>query len=138
LAFTLHWLPNFNFNVEECDADGLHYETLAICRSLAPAQTLQPEATGAAVEVTKPIRHVIRPVLLNEAASRESRKDHTCHDYSIVKTAAALHSLERFPIPRNLGLPAESRIAQGQAWPAAAVPNISNRSWFIDTIRIQV
>jgi len=28
-----HWLPGFNFNVEEWDAKGLHYETLAICRS---------------------------------------------------------------------------------------------------------
>jgi hypothetical protein len=26
-----HWLPGFNFNVEEWDAKGLHYETLAIC-----------------------------------------------------------------------------------------------------------
>jgi hypothetical protein len=32
-----HWLPGFNFNVEEWDAKGLHYETLAICRSLATA-----------------------------------------------------------------------------------------------------
>jgi hypothetical protein len=32
-----HWLPGFNFNVEEWDAAGLHYETLAICRSLAGA-----------------------------------------------------------------------------------------------------
>jgi hypothetical protein len=32
-----HWLPGFNFNVEEWDAEGLHYETPAICRSLALA-----------------------------------------------------------------------------------------------------
>jgi hypothetical protein len=32
------WLPGFNFNVEEWDAEGLHYETLAICRSLALAR----------------------------------------------------------------------------------------------------
>jgi len=25
-----HWLPGFNFNVEECDASGQTYETLAI------------------------------------------------------------------------------------------------------------
>jgi len=25
----VHWLPGFNFNVEEWDAKGLHYETLA-------------------------------------------------------------------------------------------------------------
>ena len=31
-----HWLPGFNFNVEEWDAKGLYYERLAICRSLAP------------------------------------------------------------------------------------------------------
>jgi hypothetical protein len=34
-----HWLPGFNFNVEEWDAKGLHYETLAICRTLALART---------------------------------------------------------------------------------------------------
>jgi hypothetical protein len=34
------WLPGFNFNVEEWDAKGLHYETLAICRSLALAHTV--------------------------------------------------------------------------------------------------
>jgi hypothetical protein len=28
-----HWLPGFNFNVEEWDAEGQTYETLAICRS---------------------------------------------------------------------------------------------------------
>jgi hypothetical protein len=33
-----HWLPGFNFNVEEWDERGLHYETLAICRSLATAR----------------------------------------------------------------------------------------------------
>ena len=27
-----HWLHGFNYNVEEWDAEGLHYETLAICR----------------------------------------------------------------------------------------------------------
>ena len=32
------WLPGFNFNVEEWDDKGLHYETLAICRSLALAR----------------------------------------------------------------------------------------------------
>jgi hypothetical protein len=30
-----HWLPGFNFNVEEWDAKGQTYETLAICRTLA-------------------------------------------------------------------------------------------------------
>jgi hypothetical protein len=30
-----HWLSGFNFNVEEWDAKGQTYETLAICRSLA-------------------------------------------------------------------------------------------------------
>jgi hypothetical protein len=29
------WLPGFNFNVEEWDAAGQTYETLAICRTLA-------------------------------------------------------------------------------------------------------
>jgi len=39
MAYENHWLPGFNFNVEEWDAEGLHYETLAICRSLALART---------------------------------------------------------------------------------------------------
>jgi hypothetical protein len=33
-----HWLPGFNFNVEEWDAKGQTYETLAICRSLGLAR----------------------------------------------------------------------------------------------------
>ena len=33
-----HWLPGFNFNVEEWD-EGDQYETLAICRSLALASS---------------------------------------------------------------------------------------------------
>jgi len=38
MAVENHWLPGFNFNVEEWDAKGDTYETLAICRSLALAQ----------------------------------------------------------------------------------------------------
>jgi hypothetical protein len=33
-----HWLPGFNFNVEEWDAEGKTYETLAICRTLSTAR----------------------------------------------------------------------------------------------------
>jgi len=33
-----HWLPGFNFNVEEWDAKGDRCETLAICRTLALAR----------------------------------------------------------------------------------------------------
>jgi hypothetical protein len=33
-----HWLPGFNFSVEEWDAQGQTYETLAICRTLALAR----------------------------------------------------------------------------------------------------
>jgi hypothetical protein len=33
-----HWLLGVNFNVEEWDAKGLTYETLAICRTLALAR----------------------------------------------------------------------------------------------------
>ena len=40
-----HWLPGFNFKVEEW-FEGDHYETLAICRSLAVARA----AFEAAVE----------------------------------------------------------------------------------------
>jgi hypothetical protein len=35
-----HWLPGFNFNVEEWDAEGSTYETLAICRSLELARAV--------------------------------------------------------------------------------------------------
>ena len=34
-----HWLPGFNFNVEEW-FEGDHYETLAICRSFALARAV--------------------------------------------------------------------------------------------------
>jgi hypothetical protein len=44
-----HWLPGFNFNVEEWDAQGQTYETLAICRSLA-----LPRAAIAAAIAKKP------------------------------------------------------------------------------------
>jgi hypothetical protein len=33
-----HRLPGCNFNVKKRDAKGLHYETLAICRTLALAR----------------------------------------------------------------------------------------------------
>jgi hypothetical protein len=43
-----HWLPGFNFNVEEWDAKGQTYETLAICRSLALARAVfEAVETGA-------------------------------------------------------------------------------------------
>jgi len=56
-----HWLPGFNFNVEEWDAKADTYETLAICRSLALAR-----AASVAIK-EKPagrfmIRHRIRIV----------------------------------------------------------------------------
>jgi hypothetical protein len=34
MTYENHWLPGFNFNVEERNAEGLHYETMAICCSL--------------------------------------------------------------------------------------------------------
>jgi hypothetical protein len=34
-----HWLPGFNFNVEEW-FDGDHYETLAVCVTLALARAV--------------------------------------------------------------------------------------------------
>ena len=51
-----HWLPGFNFNVEEWDAEGMHYETLAICRSLAVTRA----AFTAAVEEKPAARFMIR------------------------------------------------------------------------------
>jgi hypothetical protein len=65
-----HWLPGFNFNVEEWDAEGLHYETLAICRSLALARA----AFAAAVAEKPAERFMIRlsPPRMKVA------KDHRC------------------------------------------------------------
>ena len=51
-----HWLPGFNFNVEEWDDKGLHYETLAICRTLALARA----AFEVAVEEKPAGRFMIR------------------------------------------------------------------------------
>jgi hypothetical protein len=51
-----HWLPGLNFNVEEWDAAGLHYETLTICRTLALARA----AFEAAVEEKPAGRFMIR------------------------------------------------------------------------------
>jgi hypothetical protein len=40
-----HWLPGFNFNVEEWDAKGLYYETLAnCCTSSWPAWRSRPQS----------------------------------------------------------------------------------------------
>src|ERR1051325_237015 len=41
-----HWLHGFNYNVEARDADGLHYETLAICRQLAHGRAVFKEVAA--------------------------------------------------------------------------------------------
>jgi hypothetical protein len=41
-----HWLPGFNFNVEEWDAKGPTYGTLAVCRTLALARAAFKLAIG--------------------------------------------------------------------------------------------
>jgi hypothetical protein len=41
-----HWLHGFNYNVEEWDAAGMHFETLAICRHLAHARAVFKEAVA--------------------------------------------------------------------------------------------
>jgi hypothetical protein len=46
MAYENHWLPGFNFNVEEWDAKGQTYETLAICRTLAHARAAFVAAIG--------------------------------------------------------------------------------------------
>jgi hypothetical protein len=51
-----HWLSGLNFNVEEWDAEGQTYETLAICRSLAVARA----AFKVAVEEKPAGRFMIR------------------------------------------------------------------------------
>ena len=45
-----HWLPRFNFNVEEWDAEGLHYETLTDL----PARLALARAAFAAAIADKP------------------------------------------------------------------------------------
>jgi hypothetical protein len=40
MVYENHWLPGFNFNVEQWDSNGLTYETLAICRSLEMARAV--------------------------------------------------------------------------------------------------
>ena len=52
---TGHWLHGFNYNVEEW-FEGDHYETLAICRSLALARA----AFKAAIEEKPTGRFMIR------------------------------------------------------------------------------
>jgi hypothetical protein len=56
MAYEDHWLPGFNFNVEDWDAKGQTYETLAICRSLALARA----AFEAAVAEKPAARFMIR------------------------------------------------------------------------------
>jgi len=51
-----HWLPGFNFNVEEWASKCDIYETLAICRSLALARAV----FDAAVEEKPTARFTIR------------------------------------------------------------------------------
>jgi hypothetical protein len=51
-----HWLPGFNFNVEEWDAKGQTYETLAICRTL----TLARAAFEVAIKERPASRFMIR------------------------------------------------------------------------------
>jgi hypothetical protein len=51
-----HWLPGFNFNVEEWSATGLTYETLAICRTLELARAV----FAVAVEEKPASRFMIR------------------------------------------------------------------------------
>ncbi len=51
-----HWLPGFNFNVEEWDAKGQTYETLAICRTLDLARVV----FAAAIEKKPAGRFIIR------------------------------------------------------------------------------
>jgi len=56
MAYEDHRLPGFNFNVEEWDAKGDRYETLAICRSLVLARA----AFSAAITEKPAARFMIR------------------------------------------------------------------------------
>jgi hypothetical protein len=56
-----HWLPGFNFNVEEW-FEGDRYETLAICRSLELARAAFAAAIAEKPDARFMIRHRIRVV----------------------------------------------------------------------------
>ena len=55
MAYENHWLPGFNFNVEEW-FEGDHYETLAICRQLALARASFKEAIAENEEAIAKLR----------------------------------------------------------------------------------
>jgi hypothetical protein len=61
MAYEDHWLPGFNFNVEEW-FEGDQYETLAICRSLELAQGAFAVAVAEKRAGRFMIRHRIRVV----------------------------------------------------------------------------
>jgi hypothetical protein len=61
MAYENHWLPGFNFNVEEWDAKGLHYKTLQ-CRSLAQARAVFAAAIAEKPAARFMIRQRIRVV----------------------------------------------------------------------------
>jgi hypothetical protein len=63
MAYENHWPPGFNFNVEEWDAEGLHYETLAICRSLALARAVFAAAIAEKPMIRSRMRVVRRRAL---------------------------------------------------------------------------
>jgi hypothetical protein len=53
MAYENHWLPGFNFNVEEW-FEGDRYETLAICRSLELARAaFKPRDRGECASVAR-------------------------------------------------------------------------------------
>jgi len=56
-----HWLPGFNFNVEEWDAKGLRYETLAICRSLALARAAFAAAVAEKPDLLRYLARIVSP-----------------------------------------------------------------------------
>ena len=57
-----HWIEGFNYNVEEWDAEGQHYVTLAICRSLELARAAFKEAIAEKPTVRFTIRARARVV----------------------------------------------------------------------------
>jgi hypothetical protein len=61
MAYENHWLPGFNFNVEEW-FEGDRYETLAICRTLEPARVAFAAAVAEKPGGRFMIRHRIRVV----------------------------------------------------------------------------
>ena len=79
-----HWLPGFNFNVEEWDTKGGTYETLAICRTLELARAAFKVAIAekpAGYFMIRQRTRVVKPGrrLVKRDARRWKRRQRQCY-----------------------------------------------------------